>query len=101
MVTSTSLAEAGEILVDGVVDDLENAVVKAAFVGVADVHIGAFTNTFEPLQFLDFRCVIVGCAGFRVGERLRDLIVGHIWVKTLRNLKGRTCLMFWGRTTGF
>ena len=93
--------ETGEALIDTVVHDLENAVVEAAFVGVADVHIGTFADAFEALQFLDFRCVVVGCAGFRFGELFRDLIVGHIWVRTLQNLKGRTCLKFGGWTIGF
>jgi hypothetical protein len=33
-------------------------VVEATFVGVADIHIGAFTDTFKSLQLLDFGRVI-------------------------------------------
>ena len=41
---------AGEGLVDGVVDDLENHVVEpGAVIGVADVHSGPFSDRFETL----------------------------------------------------
>jgi hypothetical protein len=83
------LGETGEALVDTVVDNLENTVMEAALVRVADIHIGTFPDTFQALQFLDFRRVIIGCAGFRMGELLRVLVVGHICVRTLQNLKGK------------
>jgi hypothetical protein len=39
----------GEGFIDGIIDDFEYAVVEAAFEGIADVHIGAFADTFEAL----------------------------------------------------
>jgi hypothetical protein len=51
-------AMAGEGFIDRVIDDFENTVVEAAFVGVADIHIGAFTDTFETFELLDFGRVI-------------------------------------------
>ena len=44
------VAVAGERLVDGVVDDLVDEVVKAADTGRADVHAGALADRFEPLE---------------------------------------------------
>jgi hypothetical protein len=41
---------AGERLVDSVVDNLVDQVVKAARAGRADVHARALANGFEPLQ---------------------------------------------------
>ncbi len=46
--------EAGQGLVDRVVDHLEDAVVQAALVGVADVHVGPLAHPFQALEFLDF-----------------------------------------------
>jgi hypothetical protein len=34
------------MLVDGVVQDFKNAVVKTALIGVTDVHSGTFSNGF-------------------------------------------------------
>jgi hypothetical protein len=53
----------GEGFIDGIVDDFENAVVKAPLEGIADVHIGAFADAFEALEFLNFRRIvdIIGC----------------------------------------
>ena len=46
--------EAGQRLVDRVVDDLENHVVQAcSVIGVADVHPGPFADCFKALQDLD------------------------------------------------
>ena len=47
------LAVAGQMLVDGVVDHLEHAVVQAAFIGVADIHAGTEADGFKAFEFLD------------------------------------------------
>ena len=47
------VAEAGQRLVDRVVDDLEDQVVQAALGGVADVHAGALADRLETLEDLD------------------------------------------------
>jgi len=39
-------AVACEGFVDRVVHDLENAVVKAALIGVPDIHVGSLADTF-------------------------------------------------------
>jgi hypothetical protein len=46
-------AESRQGLVDGVVDHLEDEVVKATLGGVADVHPGALPDCFEALENLD------------------------------------------------
>ena len=50
IVTDDAVAMAGQRLVDGVVDDLENHVVQAgAVIGVADVHAGPFAHRVKTL----------------------------------------------------
>jgi hypothetical protein len=51
-------AMTGEGFIDRIIDDFEDAVMEAAFEGIADVHIGAFTHTFEAFEFLDFRRIV-------------------------------------------
>jgi hypothetical protein len=45
---------AGEGLVNGVVDDLENAVMEAPFIGISDVHVGPLADPVETFQFFNF-----------------------------------------------
>ena len=52
-------AEAGHGLVDGVVDDLVDAVVVAALEGVADVHGGALADGLHALEDLDLAGAVV------------------------------------------
>ncbi len=55
-----AIAEAGQRLVDRVVDDLVDHVVQARpVVGVADVHPGAFANRVEALEDLDALFVVL------------------------------------------
>jgi hypothetical protein len=42
-----------EMLIDGVIDDLKDAVVQTALIGVTDIHSGAETDGAEPFQMLD------------------------------------------------
>src|SRR5205823_14153207 len=49
---------AGKMLVDGVVQNLENTVMQAALVGLANVHSGALTNRRQTLEFIDFGSVV-------------------------------------------
>jgi hypothetical protein len=57
------VAEAGQRLVDRVVDDFEHHVVQSGTVrGVTDVHAGAFAHRLKTLQHLDAVAVVV--AGF-------------------------------------
>ena len=42
---------AGEVFVDGVVQDLRDAVVERALVGAADIHAGLFPDGLEALEF--------------------------------------------------
>jgi hypothetical protein len=57
------LAVARQVLVNGVVNDLKDAVVKAAFIGVTDVHTGAEADGFQAFKFLD----LVGSVGLVCG----------------------------------
>ena len=50
--------KAGQVLIHGVVQHLEYAVVKSAFIGIAYIHPGTFSHCFEALQFVDLRRVI-------------------------------------------
>ena len=51
-------AIAGEVLVDGVVENLENAVVEAALVGVADIHAGALADGLKTFEFVDLGGIV-------------------------------------------
>ena len=51
-------AVAGEVLVDGVIENFKNAVVKAAFIGIADIHSGSFADGLKTLQFVDLACIV-------------------------------------------
>ena len=52
-----------EGLVDGVVNDLPQAVHEAPVVGGADVHAGALAHGLEPLEDREVARVVVGCVG--------------------------------------
>ena len=52
--------EACQRLVDRVVDDLVDQVVQTTGTRRADVHAGAFTNRFEPLEDGDVLGVVCG-----------------------------------------
>ena len=68
------VAVAGQGLVDGVVHDLVDQVVQAAFTGGTDVHAGAFANRLQALQHRDlFR--VVGCVGV-CAAGLSGLVLG-------------------------
>ncbi len=43
-----------EGFVHGIVHDLKNAVMKTAFIGITNVHVGAFSHALETFEFLDF-----------------------------------------------
>ena len=43
----------GQRLIDGVIDDFEDAVVEASLIGIADVHSGPEADGSEPFQVLD------------------------------------------------
>jgi hypothetical protein len=46
-------AVTSEMLIDGVIDDFEDAVVEASLIGIADVHSGPEADGSEPFQVLD------------------------------------------------
>ena len=64
------VAVTGEMLVDGIVEHLKDAVMESALVRVADVHSGTFANGFEPLQFVDLGGVVFGV---HIGPRIHRL----------------------------
>jgi hypothetical protein len=49
---------AGEMLVDGVVQDFGNAVMQCPLVGTTDVHPGLLANGLETFQFAELRRVV-------------------------------------------
>ena len=58
-----AVAVAGEVFVDGVVEDLGHAVVEGAFIGAADIHAGLFADGLEALEFAQLGGVVIGGAG--------------------------------------
>ena len=57
------VADAGQGLVDGVVDDLPQAVHETALVGRADVHARALAHGLEALEDLEVARGVVAVAG--------------------------------------
>src|ERR1043166_2602218 len=53
------IAKTGEMFVDRIVEHLENHMVQAALIGVADVHPRAFPDRFQPFELIDLRCVVL------------------------------------------
>lgn len=47
-------AVAGEVFVDGIVEDLEDAMVEAAFVCGPDIHARSLADAGEAFEFVDF-----------------------------------------------
>ena len=66
-------AVAGQMLVDRVVENLEDAVVESALIGIADVHTRALTDGLESLKFVD----LGGAVFFATG---RVLLLGNIGI---------------------
>ena len=52
------VAIAGEMLVDGIVENLKNAMMQAALIGGADVHARALADARQAFEFVDFRGVV-------------------------------------------
>ena len=52
-------AIAGQMLVDGVIEHLEDEMMQTAFIGVADIHPGPFAHGLQPLQFVDLGGVVL------------------------------------------
>lgn len=78
---------AGEGFVDRVVYDFEYAVMEAALVGVADVHVGALADAFEAFELLNIGSVVF-CVAVVVGGRALRFVCGiHMWRNLVR--KGR------------
>ena len=46
------------MLVDGVVEDFENAVMETALIGIADVHPGALADGIKALELIDLSRVV-------------------------------------------
>ena len=69
---------AGQGLVDGVVDDLVDEVMQAAFAGRADVHARTLTDGFQAFEDGDVRCA-VGLLAFG-----GLLVVSHVAPLALR-----------------
>ena len=63
----------GEMLIDRVVEHFENGVVQTALGrGIADVHPGAFPDSFESFELVNLTGVVIS-RGFR-----RRVVVGGI-----------------------
>ena len=73
----------GEGLVDAVVYDLVDKVVKTVDAGRADVHRGALANRFEPLEDLDILFGVISC-GLLLGRRLGGLLRRRLGVRHIR-----------------
>ena len=79
-VTTTSLGEARQRLVDGVVDHLVDHVVQAgAVIGVADVHARPLAHRVQALQHLDgLGPVPLGAVGFFGALRVMAVVAAAI-----------------------
>jgi hypothetical protein len=83
-----TVAIAGEVLVDGIVEDLEDAMVEAAFIRGADVHAGALADAGEAFELVDFRGVVEIEGDVWEGGKVIFALLGffglfghRIWVK--------------------
>ncbi|OPZ74080.1 MAG: hypothetical protein BWY82_00861 [Verrucomicrobia bacterium ADurb.Bin474] len=47
-----------EGLVNRVVYNFKDTVVEPAFIGIADVHVGSFSDPFKSLQFFDLGGIV-------------------------------------------
>ena len=52
-------AVAGQMLVDGVVEHLKDAMVESPLIGISDVHPRTFANCFQSLQFVNLSCSVL------------------------------------------
>ena len=66
-------AVSGQMLVDRVIENLEDAVVESALIGISDVHARALTDGLESLQFVDLGSAVFFTTG-------RVLLLGNIGV---------------------
>jgi hypothetical protein len=67
-----------EVFVDGVVENLEHAMVKSALVGIPDIHPGAFADGLKTFEFVDLGGVVLLLGG-DLGWGLLGLVgkLGH------------------------
>jgi len=70
-----AIAEAGEGLVDGVINHLVHQVVEAAGPGAPDVHAWAPADPFQPLEHLDLTGVVPVPFGRPVGGRSVSVVL--------------------------
>ncbi len=61
-----AVAVAGQMLVDGVVEHLRNAMVQGPLVGAADVHARLFPDRFETLQLAQFGGIVFAVRHARI-----------------------------------
>ena len=54
-----SVTVAGEMLIDGVIENLEYAVVKATHIGIADIHAWALADGLKAFEFVDLSSAIL------------------------------------------
>ncbi len=52
------LAKTGQMFVDGIVENFENAMVKTTFIDVADIHSRPLADGFQSLQFIDLGGIV-------------------------------------------
>ena len=81
------VAMAGEMLVDGVVQDLGNAVMERPFIRAADIHAGLFTHGFQAFEFAQLGGVVVAFDGYILRRGNRVGRVGHVNMGTRENLR--------------
>ena len=70
-------AEVGEVFVDGVVEDLGDAVMEGAFVGAADIHAGLLADGLKTFEFAEFGSVVGVGAGLVDHVAFRVGLIGH------------------------
>ena len=73
-------AIAGQVLVNGVVQDLKDAMVETALIRVADIHARAFAHGFQALQLVNLGCaVFLLCPGVdSIGRHGGSFVFTHM-----------------------
>ena len=74
----------GQRFVNRVVHDLKDAVVQSAFVGIANIHVGALAHALESLQLLDLGGVV-------------NILVATLWLVVVANWGDEVfrLILFW------
>ena len=66
-----------QMLINGVVQDLGNAVMEGPLIGATDIHSGLFADGLEAFELPELGRIVVGFDDFILRRRNRVGSVGH------------------------